>query len=106
MFIAEPAIELGGRVPLLGRRLFIGRQDRVDDRLERIEQRRSRPPVPDRRWFRLGENFLNFAFGVMVRARSLTPTPSRWARRTSAYLSTVRTILDLLDAGTLYRLPA
>jgi hypothetical protein len=43
VLVAEPAKHLGHRVPLLARGALVGAENLVDDRLERIDDRRHRP---------------------------------------------------------------
>lgn len=45
MLVAQTAKDLGRRVALLPRRLFIGTDQRVDDRFEKIQDRRSWPAL-------------------------------------------------------------
>jgi hypothetical protein len=40
VLVAQAAEQLGDRMPLLARRLFVRKQNGVDDRLERIDHRR------------------------------------------------------------------
>lgn len=65
---AEPAADLGGGVALLARRLLIGAQDGVDQRLERIEDRRRRRRPAVRRGLGLAENLADLAARVLKAA--------------------------------------
>jgi hypothetical protein len=47
VFVAEPAADLGGGVPVLGRGGFVVDEDRVDDRLNRSQERSE--SIPGRR---------------------------------------------------------
>lgn len=64
VLVAQPAKDLRGRVLLLGRRRRVNLQDRLDHRLEGINDRGHRPPLIGRR-FGLGENLANLAARVV-----------------------------------------
>jgi len=64
----QTAKDLGGGVPLLGRSLFIGAQDGVDDRLERIDHRGQRAALI-RFGLGLAEDLADLAAGVMKTSR-------------------------------------
>jgi len=66
----QTAKDLGGGVPLLGRSLFIGMQDRVDDRLKRIDHRGERAALI-RFGLGLAENLADLAAGMMKASRQL-----------------------------------
>jgi hypothetical protein len=71
VFIAEAAKDFGGGVPLLAWRLLIGGKDGVDERFERIEDRRQGPTLIAF-GFGMGEDFADLASGVMKASRQLT----------------------------------
>jgi hypothetical protein len=70
LLVTQAAKNLGGRVSLLGRRLLIGLQDVVDNRLERIDDRRHDAPRV-RLGFGQGENLADLAARVMKLPRQL-----------------------------------
>ncbi len=45
VLVVEPANDLAGGMPLFGWRVFVGREDGVDDRFERVEDRRAGRPA-------------------------------------------------------------
>ena len=71
MLVAEAAKDFGGGVPLLAGCLFIRLEDGVDDGLEGIEDGDERPSLVGF-GFRLGEDFPDFASGVVKASRQLT----------------------------------
>lgn len=71
MFVAQATKQLGHRVPLLARRRFVGPENLVDHRLERIDHRRHRSP-PVRLGLRLCENLADLPPRVMKPAGQLS----------------------------------
>jgi hypothetical protein len=64
VLLAQPADDLGDRVPLLAGRVGVGTKNLVDHGLERINDRRQRPPRV-RLGFGLAENLADLAARVM-----------------------------------------
>jgi hypothetical protein len=64
VLVAQPPVDLGSGVLLLGRRRHVGLQDHLDHRLERIEDRRHWSPLI-RLGFGLGEDLANLASRMM-----------------------------------------
>src|SRR5262249_36245872 len=73
VLVAQPPIDLGSGVLLLGRRRCVRLQDRLDHRLERIKDRWHRPPLIGLR-FGLGQNLANFAVVVVKPPRQFADT--------------------------------